>query len=83
MALWGFQAMLSAWSEPCMTCLWAGLSRAAAPQQPSTWCHSPWRWQTSLTSAKGSYAPRTVVPAVVPTKNGSCKHIRQLAVVQP
>mmetsp|Transcript_29360 Transcript_29360/g.99799 ORF Transcript_29360/g.99799 Transcript_29360/m.99799 type:complete len:278 (-) Transcript_29360:647-1480(-) len=73
MSLCGFTAMESAFSTPASHVAFsAGLQSAAPPQDPSTWCHtgSSQPSTTAWTSSRSSNAPRTVVPAVLPTKKG-------------
>lgn len=46
----------------------------------STCNHSPWRWHTSAIIFRGSNAPRTVVPEVALTRNGTapyCKNVEE------
>ena len=71
-SLCGFHARLSESSHPFMRWRCSGLSSAAAPQHPSTCIHTLCFLQMAAISSKGSNAPSTVVPAVVPTKNGTC-----------
>jgi hypothetical protein len=51
-----------------------GDSSSDAPQLPSTCSHMPCWHAMGATAAIGSKPPVTVVPAVSPTKNGTCKH---------
>ena len=69
--LCGFQQNESARSAPRMEGRCAADSRAPPPHAPSMCIQSPCRAQTSATSSNRSYPPRTVVPAVAPTKKGT------------
>lgn len=71
-SLCGFHAKLSESSHPFMRWRCSGLSSAAAPQHPSTCIHTLCLLQIAAIFSKGSKAPSTVVPAVVPTKKGTC-----------
>mmetsp|Transcript_20924 Transcript_20924/g.64389 ORF Transcript_20924/g.64389 Transcript_20924/m.64389 type:complete len:288 (+) Transcript_20924:97-960(+) len=70
-SLCGFTTKLSHFSMPFNHRADASASQSAEPPQlPSTWCQRPSASQIAATSSIASNAPRTVVPAVDPTKNG-------------
>ena len=63
-----YQIMFTNLSIPFSRSLCFFERRALPPQAPSTCIQRPYFSQISAISSRGSYAPRTVVPAVAFTK---------------